>query len=153
MKLGVFGSRSITDNRIFDILDKFLEERPTFDTIVTAQEPAGVCNVAQAYAQKNAMILELHFLNNQEYAAGMYEHRSENIIKASDFILLIHDGESHGTTNELEQTIKYGRKYLYEVIPPTSEKDIPISKKNKKQKAKSTYVENFDYEPDVILLG
>jgi hypothetical protein len=137
MRLGVFGSRSIQDERVCNILGEFLNERPSFDTIVTAAEPAGVCALAQDYAKRNYMVLEVHFWNAEKRAAGAHEHRSKEVILASDFMLLIHDGESQGTLNELEQVKKLGRKFHYVIIPPTSEDTIPIQQKKRIEKQKN----------------
>ena len=41
------------------------------------------------------------------------------MIKSADKILLIHDGKSQGTTNELKRTKKFKKPYRYEVIEPT----------------------------------
>ena len=117
MKLAVFGSRSLQDDaRIWDTLDGFLQENPQYDTIVTSQEPSGVCLEAQIYARRNHMVLELHFLNMARYARGAHERRSDAIIKAADFVLLIHDGTSHGTKNELERTKKFNKPFKYIVM-------------------------------------
>ena len=44
---------------------------------------------------------------------GAFEHRSKEVINDCDYMVLIHDGESKGTANELKQTIKAGRPYKY----------------------------------------
>jgi uncharacterized protein VirK/YbjX len=61
MKLAVFGSRTLTDSRVEVEIADFLNEHPEYDTIVTTQEPRGVCEVTQFYCKKNAIPLELHF--------------------------------------------------------------------------------------------
>lgn len=120
MKLAVFGSRTLKDDRVKMLIYDAIEETGA-DTIVTTQEPLGVCTVAQQIAKERSLVLELHFLNFR-YRTGAYEHRSDEVIKASDFVLLIHDGESHGTRNELERTKKFGKPYRYEVLPATDTK-------------------------------
>ena len=122
-KLGIFGSRAIADDRAEGEIREFLLEHPEFTTIVTSQEPRGICAVAQAYAKKYCLVLELHFLNRAKYARGAFEHRSQDIIDASDFILLIHDGESVGTSNELEQTKKNRKPFKYIKMSKTTELD------------------------------
>jgi hypothetical protein len=86
MKLAVFGSRSITDNRVKIEIADFLNGHPDFDVLVTTQEPKGVCALAQVYAKENAIPLELHFLNIKRYARGAFEHRSDEVIKSAEFI-------------------------------------------------------------------
>ena len=104
-KLCVFGSRSIKDARVYMILQEFLNQNPNFDTIVTTQEPQGVCRLAQMFAKKNGMPLELHFLNFRN-GAGAFDCRSKAAIKASDYALVIFDGISKGSTNEINSCKK-----------------------------------------------
>jgi hypothetical protein len=97
-RLGVFGSRSLTDERVeILILEKMRSGR--FDMIVTCQEPQGVSEVAQRVAKKYGYPLELHFLNMQ-YLRGAFEQRSREIVNMCDEFLIIHDGQSKGTANE-----------------------------------------------------
>lgn len=138
MKLAVFGSRTITDDRVEAEISEFLQQNAGYDTIVTSQEPKGVCAVAQQYAKHNGIVLELHFLDFDKYARGAWCHRSEHIISAADYVLLIHDGVSKGTANELEQTRKRNKPHKCIVLEKTTElerskgtdiltKDIPKS--------------------------
>ena len=120
MRLGIFGSRTIRDDRVKMLIHEVIEETGA-DMIVTTQEPLGVCTVAQQVAKDMAIPLELHFLNFR-YRRGAFEHRSDEVIKASDTILLIHDGKSKGTSNELERVKKFGKPYRYEVMEPTDTK-------------------------------
>jgi len=134
-KLAVFGSRTITDDRVEDEISEFMHANPEYNTIVTSQEPKGACTVAQAYAKQMGYVLELHFLDRGKYARGAWWHRSEHIIASADFVLLIHDGISKGTKNELVQTIKNKKPYKYLVLEKTSalenEKSTDILKKSK----------------------
>lgn len=114
MKLGVFGSRTLRGDRVAAIILDELEKTKA-DTIVTTQEPRGVCTVAQNIAKEEHKVLELHFLNNR-YLGGMFSKRSEAVIKSADKILLIHDGVSKGTSNELEAVKKAKKPYRYEVL-------------------------------------
>ena len=120
MKLGIFGSRTLKDDRVRELIYDELAETGA-DTIVTTQEPLGVCTVAQVVAKESGLVLELHFLNFQKYAKGAFRLRSQEVIDASDKILLIHDGKSKGTSNELAQVQKSNKPYRYEVMPPTDE--------------------------------
>lgn len=115
-RLGVFGSRSLTDGRVFDLIHKHAVELNAV-LIVTAKEPHGVCQIAQLYAQKTKIALQVHFLQGDKYARGMWEHRSDHVIANSDIILLVHDGESRGTYNEMQRTMFFKKPYLYERIP------------------------------------
>ena len=116
VRLGVFGSRSLKDVRVFDIISKVVESRNVW-LIVTAAEPAGVCTVAQEWCRKHHFPLQVHFLQQDKYARGKWEHRSDHVIANSDLVLLIHDGESRGTHNEMLRTMHFHCPYVYERIP------------------------------------
>jgi hypothetical protein len=148
MKLAVFGSRSIKDNRVKIEITDFLNAHPDFDILVTTQEPKGVCALTQIYAKENAIPLELHFLNIKKYARGAFEHRSDEVIKSSDFILLIHDGESQGTKNELARVKKFAKPYKYIKLDKTTElereENSDILRENQNHKEKSKEYNFFD---------
>jgi hypothetical protein len=116
MKVAVFGSRTLKDERVkVIILEKIHELKATM--IVTTQEPSGVCEVAQRVAKEHAIPLELHFLNFK-YLRGAFEHRSKEVVRVSDYFIIIHDGESKGTANELKMVKKSGKPYHYEILKP-----------------------------------
>jgi hypothetical protein len=115
--LGVFGSRTLKDERVkIIILEKIIELKAT--KIVTSQEPSGVCEVAQKVAKQYGYPLQLHFLNEQ-YLRGMFEQRSKEIIRESDYVIVIHDGKSKGTLNEKILLEKTGVPFHYEVLDIT----------------------------------
>jgi hypothetical protein len=116
-KIGVFGSRTLRDERVKTIiLEKIIELKAT--KIITSQEPQGVCEVAQKIAKQYGYPLELHFLNEQ-YLRGMFEQRSKEVIAEVDFLICIHDGKSKGTANELDMYKKTGKPYHYEILEQT----------------------------------
>lgn len=82
--------------------------------------------VVREYCQENCIPLKLHFLN-RKYGCGMYHHRSKAILEEGDHCILIHDGKSRGTQNELELAKKMGvpTSYHYlEIISKWPEGDI-----------------------------
>ena len=143
MKLGIFGSRTLKDDRVkMLILDEI--DKIGADTIVTTQEPLGVCTVAQNVAKEHHYILELHFLDFK-YRTGAYEHRSDNVIKSADKILLIHDGSSKGTFNELERVKHFKKPYRYEVLSKT-DSNLQRSVDKKLDAFGSSEITTFDFE-------
>ena len=154
MKLGIFGSRTLKDSRVkMIIIDEI--EKTGADTIVTTQEPLGVCTIAQQIAKEKALVLELHFLNFDKYKGGAFEHRSDDVIKSADKILLIHDGQSKGTSNELKRTEHFKKPYRYEVLEPT---DLSLQKRidfkldtfeNKKDDSIDDIMGGFDLDDDL----
>ena len=124
MRVSIFGSRSIYDERAYLFIEqtiKEIEKYASVTAIVTAQEPKGVCKIAQTYAKRNSIKLELHFLNNKKWGTGMYHARSNAILENSDLCILIHDGISQGTFNEWELCEKKNKKHIYEQMSPTKD--------------------------------
>lgn len=116
-RMGVFGSRTLKDERVKTIiLEKIIELQPTL--IITAQEPQGVCEVAQRVCKEYGYPLQLHFLN-MIYLRGMIEQRSKEIIAESDYLVIIHDGVSQGTANEKILAKKANKPFYYEILEPT----------------------------------
>ncbi|MEI7673940.1 MAG: hypothetical protein WCK00_17680 [Deltaproteobacteria bacterium] len=115
--IGVFGSRSLRDERVKIILLEAIEKfKPAH--ISTCQEPQGVSEVAQRVAKELGIPLILHFLNFR-YLRGAFEHRAREIVKESTHFVIIHDGVSVGTANELKMVKKTGRPHVYEVLENT----------------------------------
>jgi len=111
-KLAVFGSRGLLDDRIEKIIKDTILEVSAAE-IITAGETEGVCGVARRLCSKIKMPIKLIYYNTEKYAAGAFERRSKEILKESDFILLIHDGVSKGTTHELELIKKMNKPFKY----------------------------------------
>jgi hypothetical protein len=117
MRVGIFGSRTLRDERVkIIILEKIKELEIT--KLLTCQEPEGVSEVAQRVAKDTGIPLQLHFLNFR-YLRGAFEQRSIEIIKECDYFIIIHDGKSKGTANELALVKKSGKPYHYEVLENT----------------------------------
>ena len=134
-KLCVFGSRTLWDCRVGNEIMNIINEMPEITTIVTTQEPKGACEVGQRVAQDNSLILELHFLNFR-FAGGAFEKRSMAAIRASDYVLLIHDGVSHGTANELKYAQKMKAPYCYMRLTPSDDRIDRYEGKNHVKKLK-----------------
>lgn len=114
LKIGVFGSRVLNDERVKTIiLEKLNELNATL--IITCQEPQGVSEVAQRVSKDYAYPLQLHFLNMQ-YLRGAFEQRSKEIIAEADYFIIIHDGISKGTLNEKKLVEKSGKPFHYEIL-------------------------------------
>ena len=119
MKLCFFGSRNLYNDFCKQIIIKEIEIlKPDF--IITSGDANGICKLAIDTAKQLPIPVELHFLNNAKYAAGMYEHRSKHILQRTDFIIFIHDGKSQGTKNEIKIADKMNIKYKYYEIGMTN---------------------------------
>ncbi|MBU4526577.1 MAG: hypothetical protein KUA37_01900 [Desulfomicrobium sp.] len=116
-RLGVCGSRTLTDERVKIIL---LEEiaASAATEIVTHAEPEGVCAMARELCREKAIPLKLHFLNFK-YLRGAFEHRSRDVFKDCDRCVFIWDGKSKGTHNELNMCRKLGIPHVFHELKPT----------------------------------
>lgn len=146
MKLAVFGSRTIKDDTAVFEIERAIQKYNA-DTIITAQEPLGVCTVAQQVAKKENLTLILEFLNFR-YLQGAYEHRCDKILKQCDIALFIHDGESQGTKNELERAKKLNIKYEYVVLDKTDKeyKRLLDDKLEAFEIEKDELIDDLDFE-------
>jgi hypothetical protein len=114
IKLGILGSRSLSDERVKILILEHLEKTGA-TKIITCQEPQGVCEVAQRVAKETGTPLQLHFLNFK-YLRGAFERRTKEIIKDADIFLVIHDGESKGTANELKLAERSKKPFEYTIL-------------------------------------
>ena len=72
--LGIFGSRSLGDDRVKNIILEALR-RGNFTKLIVCLEPAGVSAVARSIASEFGFPLQLHCLN-LKYLRGAFEQRS-----------------------------------------------------------------------------
>lgn len=123
MNLAIFGSRSLTHPKVTTLLQtEILRLQPSL--IITGAQSEGVSELARNLCEKLCIPLALHFLNPQR-AAGKFHHRTLAILENADHVLLIHDGISKGTKNELTLTIKKKIPYTYHKvkISPTEQRE------------------------------
>jgi hypothetical protein len=118
--LGVFGSRSLADERVKILI---LEEmkKGGYSKIITCLEPDGVSKVAREVCASFGYALQTHSLN-MRYMRGAFEQRSKEIVALAHAFLVIHDGKSKGTANEKKLCEKSCKPMRYEVIEPSEHK-------------------------------
>lgn len=118
--LGIFGSRSLSDERVQILILESLHTGE-YTKIITCLEPGGVSEVARKIAASFGYPLQTHCLN-MRYMRGAFEQRSKEIIALSDAFLIIHDGKSKGTANEKRLCEKSGKPVFYEILEPAKYK-------------------------------
>jgi len=126
LKLAFQGSRSLKGEKegVIKII-KMEIEKYNPEVVITSGEPDGVCRLTQLYCRRNGITLKLYHSNFKKYARGMWYYRSEAIINDADHIILIHDGESKGTQNELDMVRKFNKPYTYHLLK-IPKKDVGI---------------------------
>ena len=110
MSLGVFGRRVLNNRKVWKVIEKEIEKYDIKE-IVTAGEIGGVTEIARKVAKQKGIGLKLYFPDRERFARGCYAHRGLMIATTSDRILIVWDGESKGTHNEIELCNKLGIKY------------------------------------------
>ena len=90
------------------------------ERLICHAEPEGVSKVARELAKELAMPLHLHFLDMTKMR-GAWHHRSIAVLKDCDRAILIHDGVSKGTANELKLCIKLKKPHTLHTISPTGD--------------------------------
>jgi hypothetical protein len=117
MKLAFQGSRSLKkkEEEVLKIIDIEMNKYNP-EMVITSGEPDGVCRLAQLYCKRNGITLKLYHLNCKKYAKGAFRNRSISIIKEADHIIIIHDGKSKGTRNELDLIKRFGKPFTYYLI-------------------------------------
>jgi hypothetical protein len=111
----IFGSRSIYSEVAKKIiLDELDELNPGL--IITSGETRGVCEMVREIAKELAVPLELHWLNRDKYAGGIFEHRAKECLTNADYCILIHDGVSKGTLGEYKLAQKMGIRHKYIIL-------------------------------------
>ena len=119
--LGIFGSRSLGDDRVKNIILEALR-RGNFTKLIVCLEPAGVSAVARSIASEFGFPLQLHSLN-LKYLRGAFDQRSKEVVALADEFLIIHDGKSPGTANEKLLCEKSGKPIQYEILEPCKNLD------------------------------
>jgi len=112
--LGFFGTRYFDGDRFYQLIaEEVAQHQP--DYIVTSGESEGVSMLARRYARKEGVPLKLHFLSRR-HGRGMHDQRSKGIARDATHLIIIHDGQSTGTANELAITKKMGKPYTYHLV-------------------------------------
>ena len=123
MKLAIFGSRTLSDERVEELIQERIDDLKP-DEIITSGETSGVNEIARNKARENKITLVLVWADNIKFARGKYEHRSLEILKRCDHALFIHDGQSKGTANELKICHKMNVSLDYFQLDINDEADL-----------------------------
>ena len=129
MRLAIFGSRTLSDERIEEFIQLKIDELQP-DQIITSGETSGVNEIARNKARENKITLVLEYANQKKFAAGKYEHRCIEILRKADYALFIHDGVSKGTNNELAICKKMRIQYEYKRFEMNDESDVTWNELN-----------------------
>ena len=114
-RLGVFGSRTLNNPKVREIIEDTIEKY-NVKTIVTAAEIAGVSKQARRIARRRGLCEVLYSPDKDRFAQGCYKERSLLIAFNCDRLLIIWDGTSRGTKGEIDLCREQGLDYdLYTI--------------------------------------
>lgn len=120
--MAILGSRSLSDERVTKILLGYIKKlKPSH--LTTSGQCEGVSAIGRSLAKVLPIPIILHYLDPKK-AQGKYEARNIAILKDADIAILIHDGVSIGTLNELELCKKMNIMYFYEKLEKLPEGNI-----------------------------
>ncbi len=114
MKLMVCGSRSITDSSwVFQQIDALLTEKQVSldDLIIVDGGAKGVDTYAAHWANSKNVPIEWHRPDWARYGRGAGIVRNKQMVEACDFCLILWDGVSKGTKNDIDLCKKIGKPY------------------------------------------
>ena len=114
MKLMVCGSRSILDTAfIYNQIESLLTEKniKKEDLVLINGGAKGVDAIAAQWAQSNNVSIELYKPDWAHYGRGAGIVRNKLMVEACDFCLIIWDGVSKGTKNDIELCNKTFKRY------------------------------------------
>jgi len=125
MKLGIVGSRSIT-NKVF--LEDIMKRFPEPDLIVSGGA-AGADSLAQTYAKEQGISILVH--NAKWRPQGVYDKgagfkRNVKIIDDSDLVIVLYDGDSSGALHDVNLCIS--KKVDCKIYPYGEPKEVPFKK-------------------------
>lgn len=114
MKLMVCGSRSITDTTwVFEQIDNLIKEKSInlSDLILVDGGAKGVDTYAAHWANSKQVQIEWYRPDWAHYGRGAGIVRNKLMVQASDFCLILWDGVSKGTKNDIDLCIKFNKAY------------------------------------------
>lgn len=113
-RLLVCGSRGITDKDwIFSQIESYWYEHLACysDPIMIEGAARGVDLIAKAYAVENNWEVEEYPAEWDKYGRGAGYIRNDIMVKAADEVLILWDGESRGTKNDIDLCKKYNKPH------------------------------------------
>ncbi|MCQ2591305.1 MAG: DUF2493 domain-containing protein [Treponema sp.] len=114
MKLMVCGSRSIVDSTfVFNQIEALIAEENVNknELIIIDGGAKGVDSYAAHWANANNIQIEWYRPDWAHYGRGAGVVRNKLMVEACDFCLILWDGVSKGTKNDIELCQKLSKKY------------------------------------------
>lgn len=116
MEIGVVGSRSITD---YEALSAALMESPRSwmdDPKFISGGADGVDTLAERYAERNGIPIEVIEPDWQDWSEGHPAHvRNERIVEKSGAVIALWDGQSNGTRNTIDAALNSATPIYVEI--------------------------------------
>ena len=108
----ICGSRSITDKAwSFEQINNCVSKHNFDEIVVIEGEARGIDTFARQWAERHGYKIEKYPADWSLYGRKAGFVRNEIMVKACDFCLIIWDGESHGTLNDIKLCKKLNKPY------------------------------------------
>lgn len=112
MRLAIIGSRSLNSDSINSIISQVINKSKTPITEIISGGAAGVDTVAEQYAKLNNIKLKVFKPKYNEHGKAATFIRNDEIVKNSDGVLAIWDGQSKGTQYTINKAKKENKKVM-----------------------------------------
>lgn len=114
MKLAIVGSRSINnDELVIDFINECYPKLSKVKLIISGGAP-GVDTIAEKYAKENKIKTKIFIPNWEKYGDQAHFIRNSNIISGCDECIIIWDGHSECTKQDIDLCYEMGKKcYIY----------------------------------------
>ncbi len=125
-KLLVCGSRGITDtNWVKSQIDSYWYwNLACYDDLIMIEGAArGVDLIAKEYAEENGWKIEEHAALWGKFGKSAGPIRNEIMVKAADEVLILWDGSSRGTLNDIHLCEKYNKPFKIIIYNSTIKED------------------------------
>lgn len=117
MKLAIVGSRSINNEEL--IIDFINECYPKLSNVklVISGGASGVDTIAEKYAKENNIKTKIFYPDWKKYGEQAHSIRNSNIISSCNECIIIWDGYSECTKQDIDLCQEMGKKcYIYNLL-------------------------------------
>lgn len=112
MRLGIIGSRTLKDTSVNEVITQVISKSKTPITEIVSGGAAGVDAIAEQYAKLNNIKLKVFKPKYNEHGKAATFIRNNEIVKNSDGVLAIWDGQSKGTQYTINKAKKENKKVM-----------------------------------------
>ena len=110
MKTAVIGSRSLYVQNLAAYLPEGTDE-------IVSGGAKGIDACATAFAAQQGMRLTVFRPDYRRFGKGAPLKRNEEIVRYADYVVILWDGQSHGSRHVLSLCLRWEKPYLLRILP------------------------------------